>query len=143
MASDRADSASDTRDLVRLSLLDHASPLGKATDTGVLGLDAAFVAVFVAQTYPVSEPAGELLWRLEVPIAAAFLLEYVLCLYDAPDRWATRFTPHTVLDLVAGLPTVRAVSLPGSSAAAEAEVSARSESARFLRSYRDLPVVHG
>lgn len=84
--------------------------------------------MFVAQTYPVSEPVGELLWRLEVPIAAAFLLEYVLCLYGAPDRWATRFTPHTVLDLVAVLPTRLAVSLPGSSAAAEADFSARSES---------------
>lgn len=98
--------AGDVRDAVRFYLLDHRTALGKTIDVGLLVLNLAFVALFVVETYPVAERADDLLWTLEVAIAAVFLVEYVLRLYGARDRVAELFSPYTMVDLVAILPTI-------------------------------------
>ena len=100
------------RGQVRFYLLDHETYLGKAIDVGLLLLNLVFVAVYVAQTYPLSSPTRTLLWRLEVAIGVVFAVEYALRLYGAADRVAEFFNGYTMVDLVAILPTFVLVALP-------------------------------
>ncbi len=101
------------RELVRFYLLDHRTPLGKAIDIALFGLNVAFVAIFVAETYALSADLRAALWRLEVGIAVVFLVEYVLRLYGAADRFAEVTNPYTVADLLAIVPTFFVLFLPG------------------------------
>ena len=62
------DGARELRDTVRFYLLDHRTWLGKAIDIALMVLNLVFVAVFVAETYPLSATTDALLWDLEVAI---------------------------------------------------------------------------
>lgn len=97
---------------VRFYLLDHETYLGKAIDVGLLALNLVFVAVYVAQTYPLAPATRTLLYRLEVAIAVVFGVEYALRLYGAADRVAEFFNGYTMVDLIAILPTFVLVALP-------------------------------
>jgi voltage-gated potassium channel len=106
MTTPPADDARGPRALVRFYLLDHRTALGKAIDVALLGLNLVFVGIFVAETYPLEAWLGDVLWELEVAIAAVFLVEYVLRLYGAKDRIAEALNGYTVVDLLAILPTL-------------------------------------
>jgi len=101
------------RETVRFYLIDHRTPLGKAIDIALLVLNVVFVALFVAETYPLPVEFRTTLWRLEVGIAAVFLVEYTLRLYGARNRLEEFFTPYTMVDLIAILPTFLVVFVPG------------------------------
>lgn len=112
MQSDAPPSDAALRDVVRFYLIDHRTPLGKAIDITLLGLNLVFVALFVAETYPHSAATDDLLWTAEVGIAAVFLVEYVLRLYGAESRVGEALNPYTVVDFLAILPTLVLVLLP-------------------------------
>jgi len=112
MLADSPSSDEGFRRQVRFYLLDHETWLGKAIDVALLGLNLVFVAVYVAQSYPVSTATETLLWRLEVAIGVVFAAEYLLRLYGAGDRLAEFFNGYTMVDLVAILPTFVLVALP-------------------------------
>ena len=105
-------SDSDIRSLVRFYLADHETPLGMTVDVVLLGLNLLFVGVFVAETYPVSETAEALLWRLEAGIGLVFLVEYALRLYAARDRVDEFFSFYAMVDLLSILPTLAVLVLP-------------------------------
>lgn len=102
-----------TRETVRFYLLDHRTPAGKAVDIALLVLNLLFVAVFVAETYPFEPRTERLLWTAEAVIGVAFAVEYVLRLYGAESRLAEATNPYTVADLLAILPTLAVLLLPG------------------------------
>jgi len=87
------------RGVVRFSLLDHRTPLGKVIDVALLALNPVFVGLFVAETSAVSPATDALLWELEVAIALVFLVEYGLRLYGARNRVAEFFNGYTTVDL--------------------------------------------
>jgi voltage-gated potassium channel len=120
------------RHQVRFHLQDHRTPLGKVIDVALLGMNLLFVAVYVAQTYPLSAATETLLWRLEVGIAVVFAVEYGLRIYGARDRWAGFFDGYTMVDLVAILPTFVLLALP---------VSAIPFNVGFLRVLRVIRVL--
>jgi voltage-gated potassium channel len=134
--TEQADPGEDTRELVRFYLLDHRTPLGKGIDVALMGLNLVFVAVFVAETYPVSPGMAELLWNAEVFIAVVFLVEYVLRLYGAQNRTAEFLDPYTLVDLAAILPTFVILGLPTGSVAADIGFLRVLRVVRFLRFYR-------
>jgi voltage-gated potassium channel len=103
----------DFRDVVRFYLLDHQTWLGKAIDIALLVLNLAFVAVFVVETYAVGETLRKLLWDADVAITMVFLVEYVLRLYGARDRLTEFTNPYTMVDLLALLPTLSVLVVPG------------------------------
>ena len=117
MSIDPSPGSRDRRELVRFYLLDHRTALGKAIDIALLALNLVFIALFVAETYPLSAALRATLWQLEVAIAVVFLLEYVLRLYGAADRLAEAANPYTVADLLAILPTFLVLALPGATIA--------------------------
>lgn len=102
-----------SRATVRFYLLDHRTPTGKAIDIALLALNLLFVAVFVVETYPLGRRTRGLLWTVEAVIGALFAVEYVLRLYGAESRLAEATNPYTVADLVAILPTLAVLFLPG------------------------------
>ncbi|WP_435358814.1 ion transporter [Haloarchaeobius sp. DFWS5] len=101
------------RELVEFYLLDHRTALGKVIDIALLGLNLVFVGVFVLETYPVSPAVRDLLWGIEAVVAFVFLVEYVLRLYGASDRLTEATDFYTMVDLLAILPTLSVLTLPG------------------------------
>ncbi|PCR89869.1 ion transporter [Natrinema ejinorense] len=136
MTTDPSPPGRDRRDLVRFYLLDHRTPLGKTIDITLLALNLVFVAVFVAETYPLPAGLQGVLWRLEVGIAAVFLVEYVLRLYGARDRLEEVYNPYAVVDLLAILPTLLVVVLPGVAVVANIGFLRSVRVVRVLRFYR-------
>lgn len=124
------------RETVRFYLLDHRTPTGKAIDVGLLTLNLAFVAIFVAETYPAAARFQPLLWRLEVALAVVFGVEYALRLYGAEDRIAEFLDGYTMVDLIAILPTLLVVVLPVSLAALQVGFLRVVRVVRVLRFYR-------
>ncbi len=129
---DSSTGAGDVRQQVRFYLLDHESYLGKAIDISLLVLNLVFVAVYVAQTYPLAAATRTVLWRLEVAIGVVFAAEYALRLYGAADRWAEFSNGYTLIDLAAILPTFVLVVFP---------VSAVPFNVGFLRVLRVIRVL--
>jgi voltage-gated potassium channel len=121
---------------VRFYLLDHRTYLGKVIDIALLVLNLVFVGVFVVDTYPVAESTRDLLWTLELGIAAVFLVEYLLRLYGASDRLAEFLDPYTVVDLLAILPTLVVVVTPASAVALNVGFLRVVRVLRALRFYR-------
>ncbi|WP_348607747.1 ion transporter [Halobaculum rarum] len=98
-----------SRERVRFYLLDHRTRVGQAIDITLLVLNLAFVGVFVAQSYDLAQSARDVLWRVEVAIAAVFAVEYVLRLYGARDRVGEATDPYTIVDLLSVVPTLLAI----------------------------------
>lgn len=126
----------ELRDTVRFYLLDHRTWLGKAIDVALMMLNLAFVAIFVAETYPLSTGVQSLLWTLEAAIGLVFLGEYVLRLYGAEDRLAEATDPYTIVDLLAILPTVVVLVAPVPAAALQIGFLRVLRVIRVLRFYR-------
>lgn len=126
----------DLRESVRFYLIDHQTGLGMAIDVALLALNLAFVAIFVAETYPVSEEFRTLLWRAEVAITGIFLVEYVLRLYGARDRFEEATNAYTVVDLLSILPTLVVLALPIPAVAADVGFLRVFRIVRVLRFYR-------
>jgi voltage-gated potassium channel len=124
------------RETVRFYLLDHRTLLGKAIDIALLALNFLFVCLFVIETYPVADAYGDLLWTAEVAIAAVFLVEYVLRLFGARDRWAELLNAYTMVDLLAVLPTLLLVAFPASIFAVNVGFLRVLRIVRVLRFYR-------
>jgi len=103
----------DRREIVRFYLIDHRTPLGKAIDIALLVLNVVFVALFVAETYALPAALRATLWQLEVGIAVVFLVEYLLRLYGAANRFEEVLNPYTLIDLIAILPTFFVLLIPG------------------------------
>lgn len=126
----------DFRESVRFYLLDHQTKLGAAIDVVLLALNLAFVGIFVAETYSVSEGFDSLLWRAEVAVTAVFVAEYVLRLYGAADRTEKAFNFYTMVDLLSILPTLLVLVSPLSAVAADVGFLRALRVVRVLRFYR-------
>lgn len=107
----------DLREAVRFYLLDHRTRLGKTIDVALLLGNLLFVAIFVVETYPLSEMMQTAVGRVEVALAVLFLAEYLLRLYGARDTGAEFLSPYALIDLLAILPTFAVLLLPSPLAA--------------------------
>ncbi|WP_254521438.1 ion transporter [Natrinema caseinilyticum] len=136
MPADPSLRSRDTRALVRFYLLDHRTWLGKGIDIALLGLNLVFVAILVAETYPLSSSVRTVLWNAEVAIAVVFLLEYVLRLYGAENRLAEALNVYSAIDLIAILPTLLVVVWPGAATVASVGFLRVIRVVRVLRFYR-------
>jgi voltage-gated potassium channel len=124
------------RGLVRFYLVDHQTAVGKVIDVSLLALNLLFVAIFVAQTYPITPETRSLLWRLEVGIAVLFAGEYALRIYGSPERVAEVFNSYTMVDLLAVVPTFAVLVLPTSAVALNVGFLRVLRVVRVLRFYR-------
>ena len=65
------------RETLQFYLIDCKTPLGKFIDIFIIFLNLVICAIFVMETYPVSEATRRLLWNTEVIIVLFFIVEYV------------------------------------------------------------------
>jgi voltage-gated potassium channel len=136
MNAEAPDPDADRRAAIRFYFADHQTLLGRIVDVGLMALNLVFVGLFVLDTYPRFAPYRPTLWTVEVGIAAVFLVEYVLRLYAAPDRVAEFLNGYTMVDLLAILPTLLVVALPGSALGANVGFLRAVRIVRALRFYR-------
>jgi len=100
------------RETVEFYLIDYRTPVGKGIDIAIIFMNLLVCAIFVADTYDISDGTRDFLWRLEVAVVGLFVLEYIARLYAAPDRRRQISDVYSVIDLVAILPTLFQAVLP-------------------------------
>ncbi len=100
------------REIVEFYLIDYRTPLGKAIDITIILLNLLICAIFVADTYNISDATKTFLGRLEIFVVALFVVEYVARLYGAPSRRRQLVNLYSIIDLVAILPTLFQLVLP-------------------------------
>ena len=110
--SKRSSQARSLRETVEFYMIDFKTPLGKAIDIFIILLNLLVVLLFVIKTYPLSAGTQEILWRVEVAAVGLFIIEYLLRLYGAPDRWAYVKDGYSIIDIVAIMPTLILMVLP-------------------------------
>jgi len=94
------------RELVEFYLIDYKTPLGKAIDITIIFMNLLVCAIFVIDTYDISEGVENFLSKLEIVAVAFFIIEYVARLYGAPNRRKQLVDIYSIIDLVAILPTL-------------------------------------
>jgi voltage-gated potassium channel len=108
----RKDGRRSFRETVQFYMIDFQTPLGKAIDILIIALNLIAVSVFVLHTYDLSPSQEEMLWSVEIIVVAIFILEYLLRLFGAPDRWSHVKDIYSIIDLAAILPTLIMMALP-------------------------------
>jgi voltage-gated potassium channel len=81
-------------------------------DISIIFLNLCVCALFVIDTYSISEEARSVLWKVEVVIVCFFIAEYVVRLYSANDRVKQLRDIYSIIDLIAILPTLSLLILP-------------------------------
>jgi voltage-gated potassium channel len=102
------------REVVEFYMIDFKTPLGKAIDITLIFLNLLLVAIFVIDTYRISDSLRDLLWKTEIMIVGIFIVEYFLRLYGAPKRLSYVKDVYSIIDLVAIMPTLIIMALPPS-----------------------------
>ena len=100
------------RELIQFYLIDYKTPLGKLIDIVIIFLNLLICAIFVIDTYPISDELRSLLWNIEVVTIFFFVIEYLARLYGAPDRGRYVVGIYSIMDLVAIMPTLLQLVLP-------------------------------
>ena len=100
------------RENLQFYLIDCKTLLGKLVDVFIILLNLVICAIFVIDTYPVSEATRQLLWKTEVIIVLFFIVEYAVRLYAAKSRTRQLIDVFSIIDLIAILPTLSLIVLP-------------------------------
>ena len=100
------------REHLQFYLIDCKTSIGKIIDIVVVLLNFSICAIFVAETYSISENTRQLLWRSEVIIVLFFIVEYIARLYGAKKRFKQLIDIYSIIDLIAILPTLSMLILP-------------------------------
>ena len=100
------------RETLQFYLIDCKTPLGKFIDIFIILLNLVICAIFVMETYPVSETTRRLLWNTEVIIVLFFIIEYIARLYAAKNRLRQLLDIYSIVDLIAIVPTISLLVLP-------------------------------
>ena len=100
------------RQTIQFYLIDCKTPLGKLIDIFIIFLNLIICAIFVIETYPVSEAVKNFLWNTEIVIVFFFISEYVARLYGAKNRLKQLTDVYSIVDLIAIVPTLSLLVLP-------------------------------
>jgi voltage-gated potassium channel len=100
------------RKTIQFYLIDCKTPLGKAIDIFIIFLNLIICAIFVIETYPVTESVKNFLWNTELIIVFFFIAEYVARLYGAKNRLKQLIDVYSIVDLIAIIPTLSLLVLP-------------------------------
>lgn len=100
------------RETIQFYLIDCKTTMGKLIDAFIIIVNLFICAIFVIETYPVSEATKALLWKTEVIIVLFFVIEYAARLYGAKNRLKQLVDVYSIIDLIAILPTLALLVLP-------------------------------
>lgn len=85
-------------------LEDIETPIGKAINLTITGLVLLSSAIFVAETYPLSDGVRSQLELIDSAILWVFTIEYFVRLWCAEDRLRHCFSLYSIIDLLTILP---------------------------------------
>ncbi len=100
------------RERLQFYLIDSKTLFGKLIDIFIIFLNLIICAIFIIESYEISESFRSQLWVIEVVIVFFFLVEYVARLYAADKRIAQILDLYSFIDLIAILPTLSMLLLP-------------------------------
>ncbi|HEY9648492.1 MAG TPA: ion transporter [Chroococcidiopsis sp.] len=92
------------RETVGFYLEDIETPIGKAVNIVITGLVLLSSAIFVVETYAISDSLRLILDRIDTVILGIFSVEYGLRLWSAPKKLKYIFSLYSLIDLVAIVP---------------------------------------
>ncbi|MCC0176322.1 ion transporter [Waterburya agarophytonicola K14] len=92
------------REKVAFYLEDTQTNLGLYSDLSILGLILLSSAIFVAQTYPISQQLENILGLLDLAILIVFTCEYILRFWSAENPRKFFFSFFSLIDLISILP---------------------------------------
>jgi voltage-gated potassium channel len=85
-------------------LEDIETPVGRGINLLIMGLILLSSVIFVAETYPLSEPVRISLDTIDTLILVVFVIEYLIRFYYASEKISFIFSPFSFIDLIAILP---------------------------------------
>ena len=97
---------SSFREKIQFYLIDCRTLPGKLIDMAIILLNIFILAIFVLETYNISESARNFLIYFEVVVVAFFVVEYFARLYGAKNRVKHLYNIYSLIDLIAIIPTV-------------------------------------
>ncbi|MGB3263387.1 MAG: ion transporter [Microcoleus sp.] len=93
-----------TRSQIGFYLEDIETPIGRTVNLTLTGLILLSSASFIAETYPLSEAVLIKLQTLDTALLVVFVVEYLVRLWCAENRFKFIFSFFSVIDLLAILP---------------------------------------
>ncbi|MBT5022402.1 ion transporter [Candidatus Woesearchaeota archaeon] len=100
------------REKIQFYLIDCKTLPGKFIDMFILILNLLICLTFVLETYPISEIARGIIWKIEVVTIIFFIIEYIARIYGASNRVKEATNVYTIIDLLAILPTITIILFP-------------------------------
>ncbi len=104
---------STLREKIQFYLIDCHTIPGKLIDIIIILLNILVCVIFVIETYKISPETRRLLLRTEIIITLFFIIEYIARLYGARNRVKHIFKIYSLIDLVAILPVIFSLIIPG------------------------------
>ncbi|HEY9669493.1 MAG TPA: ion transporter [Coleofasciculaceae cyanobacterium] len=95
-----------TRKKIACYLGDIETPIGQGINLFILVLILLSSVIFVAETYPISASVRTSLDTIDALIVIIFIVEYLLRLWCADFKIQFIFSPFSIIDLVAILPSI-------------------------------------
>ncbi|MDX2230395.1 MAG: ion transporter [Leptolyngbyaceae cyanobacterium bins.349] len=92
------------RNQLAFYLEDIETPIGRALNWSITGLVLLSSALFVAETYPLTNEVRSLLDAIDIGILWIFAVEYLVRLWCANNRWRYAISLYSIIDLLAILP---------------------------------------
>lgn len=87
-------------------LEDIETPVGRATNLTIMGLILLSSAIFVAQTYSISDAVRNIIDNIDRLIGVIFVSEYIIRFWCAENKLKFFLRPFSLLDLIAILPFI-------------------------------------
>lgn len=100
------------RESIQFYLIDTKSMAGKIIDVSIIFLNVLVCALFVADTYDISETTRNFILKTEIVITVFFIIEYVARLYGSRNRLKHVFNIYSIIDLMAILPVLFSLFIP-------------------------------
>ncbi len=100
------------REKIQFYLIDSKTLPGKMIDIFIISLNIIIAALFVIETYSVSEEMHNIFWKIEIVIIFLFLVEYIFRIYGSRDRIKYLFSIFSIIDIVTILPTILLIVFP-------------------------------
>ncbi len=100
------------RESLEFYLIDSKTNLGKGIDLAIIFVNLIVLAIFVSETYVLSENTLFFLFTIDIIAGVFFIGEYIVRLYAAPNRMKQIFDIYSIIDLIAIIPTLYFFSMP-------------------------------
>ena len=96
----------DVKHLITHYIIECNGKIGKSIDLFIILLNFLIVALFVIETYNISERTYKILWIIELIIITFFIIEYAARMYASENKRKQFFDTYNIIDLIAIIPTV-------------------------------------